>query len=164
MRQVVCVLISLTLFACARTTPSNSTSVRAAGLARADQSPADASSQIARDEGGQEVSLRVQRFVLTRGVEDREPVDVSNDFITGERVYAFLHLVDVVQEQRVTVHWEAASGHIQSDPVQLTVKAAPRFRTWSWLTAPSAPGSYRCVVKREDGTHLIEEWFDVAPG
>lgn len=103
----------------------------------------------------------IRRFLLTHGIEEREPVDVDDTFRPGERIYAFLDVANPDGEQyAVSLRWEYADGKV-GKPTELTIGSSPHFRTWALWRAPAQPGAYRCIVESEDGQALAELPFSV---
>lgn len=101
------------------------------------------------------------RFVLTRAIEDREPVDEGVSFKPGERVYAFLEVANPNgSEYALNLRWAAEEEDL-GEPTALTIGTSPRWRTWSWLRAPEKAGSYRCFIETEDGQQMAEIPFRV---
>lgn len=101
------------------------------------------------------------RFVLTRGIEDREPVDEGVSFKPGERVYAFLEVANPDGgEYALNLRWARDEGDL-GEATALTIGASPRWRTWSWRRAPEQPGSYRCFIETQDGEQVAEIPFRV---
>jgi hypothetical protein len=104
----------------------------------------------------------VNRLVVARGVEAREPLGVDTTFAKDEkRVFAF---VEVANPERapgeVTVEFLDPAGHVQP-PVELTVGDSPRFRTWAFTRRAHTPGEWKALVKDENGHVLAETAFQV---
>ena len=91
----------------------------------------------------------IGRFVLTRGIEDREPVDTSEAFRPGEKVYAFLDVANPDGgEYALNLRWEYDDGAV-GEPVAVTIGTSPHWRTWSWRRAPEKPGSEPPKVEKK---------------
>ncbi len=104
---------------------------------------------------------RMDRFLLTRGIQDREPVDETESIRPGERLYAFLDVANPDgTEYALNVRWAREDGDL-GQPVAVTIGTSPRWRTWSWRNAPEQPGSYRCLIEKEDGEIVAEIPFRV---
>ncbi len=101
------------------------------------------------------------RFLLTRGVEGREPLEATATFKPGEKVYAFLEVANADgSTHALSLRWVKEDANI-GEPVALTIGASPHWRTWSWRRAPDQAGSYRCLVETEDGQQVAEMPFHV---
>jgi len=104
---------------------------------------------------------QIGRFLLTRGIEQREPVDAAESFAPGERVYAFLEVANPDGgEYALNLRWVHEDDEL-GQPVALTIGASPHWRTWSWRRAPEQPGSYRCIVETAEGQQVGEIPFHV---
>jgi hypothetical protein len=107
-----------------------------------------------------EVTLK--RFVLAAGVTDREPLGESDTFTSDAKIFAFMELANPDAEPyAVRVHWEPLSGPAAPYGVELHVKTAPRFRTWSWTAIPREPGEYRAVLRTLDGEEIASRAFTI---
>lgn len=123
----------------------------------------------------------ISRFVLTRGVTEREPIDEDAKFQPGERIYAYMQFKNSGEPYDIVVRWEQVDapdaeqapakadgeGSDQAkegaeeikqaptpEPIQVTVGTSSRWRTWSWTRAANTAGTYRCVVETADGEPL----------
>lgn len=93
---------------------------------------------------------------LAKAVEKREPVSPDDSFATGSRIYAHLVINNPERtETQVTVTWERTDGGRSRAPFPLTVRPLPRFRTWAYMTAPSTPGEWVCVVRSGGDNHEL---------
>ena len=106
----------------------------------------------------------VSRFVLSRGIAEREPVDDAESFKPGERIYAFLQVANQHEPFDLSVRWqpaEPAEDAHRPEAVQLNVGTSARWRTWSWTKAPTEPGKYVCVIETADGELVSTREFNV---
>jgi hypothetical protein len=107
-------------------------------------------------------SLRVDRLVIARGVESREPLGADTVFSSGEkRLFAF---VEVDNPEHVPgdlrVQFVAPGGEAEA-PIDLAVGESPRWRTWAFTRHARAPGTWKAVVRDERGRVLASTEFDV---
>ncbi len=108
-------------------------------------------------------AVRVDRFVLTSGIEAREPVDALDVFSESEDgIYAFLQLSNEGGlPTEVQVHFEKADDPALPYGIALDVPSAPRWRTWAVTRIPREPGLYRAVVRTTDGVDLATRSFEI---
>jgi hypothetical protein len=108
--------------------------------------------------------LTVKRFVIAKGVKNREPVAPTTTF-KGEpqKIYAF---VEVENKDRspaeIVVEFEPPGGGAPHGDVKLAVGAAPRWRTWAYTRTASTAGSWTAVIKNKKGDVLARAPFEVA--
>jgi hypothetical protein len=124
--------------------------------ASAHEEPIDYSRPLAASE------VTVKRFHLASGVAEREPLDERDTFKGDEKIFAFMELSNPEGEPYAfRVHWEPLAGPISPYGVELHVKTAPRFRTWSWTAIPREPGEYRAVLRTLDGEEIASHPFTI---
>jgi hypothetical protein len=103
-------------------------------------------------------SLTVTEVVLARAIEDHEPVGAGTSFSAADG--PFFCFVRVENRSRaegaVFVAWERAEGAPGGarGGLRLPVSASPRFRTYARNAMAHPAGSYRCVVRDEQGNVL----------
>jgi hypothetical protein len=107
-------------------------------------------------------ALRVERLVVARGIEGREPLGTDTLFAdTEKRIFAF---VEVSNPERapgdLTVQFVAPSG-AKEPPIDLSVGDSPRWRTWAFTRRAHEPGTWTAVVRDERGHVLASTEFDV---
>ena len=105
-------------------------------------------------------TLVIRDFVLSHGINEREPVDITYSFLpSDERVYAFLRVNNLGAPTRVSFVW------YYEDRVHATVDqdigTSPGWRTWSSANVRS--GQWRVELRGHDGLVLAEHSFVVAP-
>jgi hypothetical protein len=109
--------------------------------------------------------VAIRRFVLCKGVQDREPVEPTTTFPRERdgRVWVYLEAAnDSGREQHVSVVFGSADRPgAAAPPVDLAVAPGPRYRTWAWATTWRLPGRYEVVVRDAAGTVLARAAFDV---
>jgi hypothetical protein len=107
-------------------------------------------------------ALKVDRLVIARGVEAREPVGTDTTFAKDEkRVFAFVELANKEHAPgEVTVQFVDPAGHPHA-PVDLSVGDSPRFRTWAFTRQAHTPGTWKALVRDEKGHVLAQTVFEV---
>ena len=105
-------------------------------------------------------TLVIRDFVLSHGINEREPVDITYSFLpSDERVYAFLRVNNLGAPTRVSFVW------YYEDRVHATVDqdigTSPGWRTWSSANVRS--GQWRVELRGHDGLVLVGHSFVVAP-
>jgi hypothetical protein len=107
--------------------------------------------------------LTVRRFVLARGVRNREPVDEGTSFKSDSRkLYAFVEVENRGgAPAEIVVEFEPPGGGAPHGDVTLAVGAAPRWRTWAYTRTASTAGSWTAVVKNRKGQVLARAPFEV---
>jgi hypothetical protein len=107
--------------------------------------------------------VKIDRFVLARGVEQREPVGESDVFGSDtKQIFAFVQLANEAGlPYAFRVHFEPLAGPATPYGVELTVPTAPRWRTWSWTRIERAPGRYKAVLRTLDGQDIAERTFTI---
>jgi Protein of unknown function (DUF2914) len=116
---------------------------------------APAGAQEALDQGG----IVIKDFVLTRAIDQREPIDMVEDFtLSDEKGYAFFRVFNDGPPARMTAVW-MYEGQVHAK-VDLTVGTAEGWRTWS--SANLKPGGWRVQLRNAGGTVLAERSFAVA--
>ena len=109
--------------------------------------------------------VKVERFVLTSGVEGREPLDERDVFTTDDaKIFAFVQLANDKAPFAFRVHWEKLDEEPSPYGVELTVPTAPRYRTWSWTAIKRSPGQYKAVLRTLDGKDIASREFVIEHG
>ncbi len=109
--------------------------------------------------------LVVKRFIVTSGVEGREPLaDSQNIVANGKPVYAFAELKNSGgAEQEVSVIFERKGSNQRVGYAALKVPAnVPRHRTWANTRYIREPGTWEAVLTSASGAELARTSFDVA--
>ncbi len=106
-----------------------------------------------------EGSFRVEALTLARRVEHRRPVDVGDHFkADGQRVYAFLRIMNKGATQRVRVVWHRG-GRVYHRS-SLVVKRGPAWRTWAFISARrSMVGAWEVTVEDASGKIMARKAF-----
>lgn len=109
-------------------------------------------------------SLRVKRFVIASGVQEREPLPMAEPpRPNGARIYAFAELANAEgPSENVRITFERKGGKERVGDVTLPVPGnAPRHRTWAFTRNIFAPGTWEAVLWSERGVELSRASFDV---
>ena len=107
--------------------------------------------------------LKLKRFVVTRKIEDREPV-AGDDFKLGSGpVYAFVELENSGSAPRsVRLLFENEDTKATVGHVKLSVPGSqPHYRTWGNTRLIRDPGHWVAVVTTADGIELGRAPFEV---
>ncbi len=100
--------------------------------------------------------LTVLDFVVSREVEDREPVGKTSVFSAGERLgYAFARVRNLGAPAKVEFLWRRDDRLISR--YRTTIGSSVRWRTWS--QAELRPGAWRVTLVEEDGEVLAQAEF-----
>jgi hypothetical protein len=107
--------------------------------------------------------LKLKRFVVTRKIQNREPV-AGDEFELGSApVYAFVEFENAGHDARsVRVMFQNQDTKATVGHVKLTVPAtSERFRTWGNTRLIRDPGHWVAVVSTADGVELGRAPFEV---
>lgn len=106
-------------------------------------------------------ALRVKRIQFSESIKGREPVEPEETFEAGtKKLYAFIELAnDTKQKSKVTVTFVPPMGG--ATKVTLDVGDKSRWRTWALRKNPSAVGTWKVIVKDEQGRELAHRSFEV---
>jgi hypothetical protein len=106
--------------------------------------------------------VKLERFVLAHGVEQREPVEESERFTGDTKIFAFVQFSNPEGAPfAFRVHWEKVDGPVSPYGVKLKVETAVRYRTWSWTAIPREPGAYKAVLRTLDGKEIASKPFTI---
>lgn len=104
-------------------------------------------------------ALVIRDFVLSRGIDEREPADTTYAFtLPDEQAYAFVRISNQGTPTSVTFVWHY-EGAVHAR-VDVNVGTSPGWRTWS--SANLKPGSWRVELISHSGLVLAERTFKVA--
>ena len=105
---------------------------------------------------GTEVTIR--DFVIARDIVDREPVEVTDSFLTSDsRAFAFARINNPGDPTTLSFMWTYNSVHHAT--VDLKIGTSVSWRTWSSIEL--APGNWEIKVVTEDGTVIAKTAFTV---
>lgn len=107
-------------------------------------------------------ALELRRLVVTRAIENREPVATSEFHADGEPILAFLDLKnpeDAAAAVVVTFEHESGEtvGHVS---LEIPAKSS-RWRTWARTRLIKKTGAWAAVVRTSDGKELARQDFEV---
>jgi Protein of unknown function (DUF2914) len=107
--------------------------------------------------------LKLKRIVVTRKIENREPVAGSDFNLGNAPVYAFVELENSAKDARnIRVLFQNEDTKASVGHVKLTVPAdQARFRTWGNTRMIRDPGHWVAVVSTVDGVELGRAPFEV---
>jgi len=100
--------------------------------------------------------LSVQEVVLSKALEEGQPVDPGTSFSAAEgRVYATVRVQNPSREATsITVKMRPADRAHGGHGIELEIPARPRYRTVARFTTRRSPGSYVVVVSDAEGNEL----------
>ena len=109
--------------------------------------------------------VHVDRFLLTTGVVEREPVDEESVFSAdAEKIFAFVQLANPDgAPYSFKVHFESVDKAPSPYGITLDVPTSPRYRTWAFTRIKRAPGAYRAVLRTLEGREIARKEFVVVP-
>jgi len=103
-------------------------------------------------------ALIIRDFVLSRGIEGREPADRTEAFRTTDgQAYAFLRIANDGPPTDLTIVWRY-EGAVHGT-VDLAIGSSPGWRTWS--SANLKPGDWTVEVSDAEGVVLAQRQFTV---
>jgi hypothetical protein len=113
-------------------------------------------------DNSQHPGFRVKRLVLTRGIENKEPIDTSAFKPDGSPVYAFVELENAAaSDETIEIVFEHESGQ-KVGFVKLDVpKEHERWRTWGRTRQIKKSGAWAAVVLSASGEELMRQAFTV---
>jgi hypothetical protein len=139
------------------------TSTRVATIPPNSAAPVAASSEKAIIDETARDGLKLKRIVVTRKIENREPVTGADFSIGNAPVYAFVEFENSAKDARnIRVMFQNADTKATVGHVKLTVPAAQaRFRTWGNTRMIRDAGHWVAVVSTVDGVELGRAPFEV---
>ncbi len=108
--------------------------------------------------------LRIKRLVLSRAVENREPVGPATSFQSGtaKRLYAFVEVGNPQKARsEIYVSFVPPSGQAHT-AIRLRIGQGSRWRTWAFTRLAKDPGSWQVVVRNAAGQELAKQSFEIA--
>lgn len=103
-------------------------------------------------------TIVINRMIMTRGVENREPIDNDRQFrVDDGTVFAFVSVKNTGPATQITVSWY--NGDVLALSTKLKVGNAASWRTWS--KSAVSRGNWRVEIRDEDGAPLAETAFTV---
>lgn len=105
-----------------------------------------------------ESSVVIRDFVLSRGIDNREPVDSTDFFRPADgRAVAFVRIHNTGGPTQVSFVWH--HGERSHAVVPMNVGTSPGWRTWSSVNLQ--PGAWRVALVDAQGEVLAERAFTV---
>ena len=105
-------------------------------------------------------ALVIRDFVLSHGINEREPVDITDSYLSSDkRAYAFLRAHNLSAPTVVSFVWYYEDRIHAS--VELEIGTSPNWRTWS--SANLRPGRWRVQLLGYNGLMLAEHSFVAMP-
>ncbi len=100
--------------------------------------------------------LSVQEVVLSKALEDGQPVEPGTSFSAADgRVYATVRVQNPSREATtISVKMRPAERAHGGHGIELEIPARPRYRTVARFTTRRSPGSYVVVVSDSEGNEL----------
>jgi hypothetical protein len=112
------------------------------------------------DDPGSGSALAVTRAVITRGIEEREPVDEGSSFSPDVGHLFLFTVIEGAGEETIIYHVWIYGGE-EKARVELPV-SGKRWRTWSQKTIPPAwTGDWSVSVENADGAVLTKIPFTI---
>ncbi len=107
-----------------------------------------------------ETMLVIRDFVVSRDIQQREPVGRTDSFqATDSKAIAFARIWNGGQPVRISFRWKRGEKLFAEIPA--TVGASPAWRTWTKVSL--RPGSWRVALVDPEGAVLAERAFTVDP-
>ena len=104
--------------------------------------------------------VKLDRFVVCAGVENREPVGAADTFpASTEKVYAFVELKEIAADTEVAVVWY--HGDSEAGRTTLAVRQGARWRTHAYKTLHNRTGAWRVELLDAGGAKLGDASFTV---
>jgi len=117
-----------------------------------------AATPVSAEEDESNGGVVIKDFVLTRAIEQREPIDMVEDFtLSDDTGYAFFRVFNDGPPTRMTAVW-MYQGQVHAH-VPLTIGTAEGWRTWT--SANLKPGDWSVQLRDTSGTVLAERSFAV---
>ena len=102
----------------------------------------------------------IARLVVGTGVENREPVGISEKFPNSiERVYCFLEAIDITKDTEVSFGWVHEGNEMRK--ITLPLKTGPRWRIYAFKNLAGLKGSWKVEIKDSVGNLLRDIQFKV---
>ena len=102
----------------------------------------------------------IGRAVMGTGVENREPVGVSEVFpATTEKVYCFLEATHIPKDMEISITW--FHGQKEMRKINLPLKAGSRWRTYAQKNLGGLKGDWKVEIKDAEGKLFKDLTFKV---
>lgn len=108
-----------------------------------------------------EGAVVVRNFVLSHGIEGREPINNTESFrVEDGKAFAFARIHNTGAPTTMSFVWNHGERHHATIPV--TVGTSSGWRTWS--TVKLRPGNWHVKLVDGGGEVVLEKAFSVGPG
>lgn len=105
-------------------------------------------------------TVKLSRFIVCAGVENREPVGAADKFPAAtEKVFVFVELKEIAADTEVAVVWY--HGDTEVGRTALAVRQGARWRTHAYKTLHARTGAWRVELLDAGGAKLGETSFTV---
>lgn len=113
-----------------------------------------------QEKSKESAELSIPRLVVGTGVENSEPVGVSETFpASTEKVYCFLEATNIAKDTEVSFVW--GYGGKEMLKTALPLKAGARWRTYANKNLRGLKGEWKVEIKGPDGKVLKDAKFKV---
>jgi len=114
----------------------------------------------ADDQANADSTLRVEKIVICKGVDQRTPIGISNVFsVDSKKLFCFTKIVGATEKTVITHRW-LLNGELKST-IQLPVESGS-WRTWSAKQIDSSDaGDWMVEIVAENGEGLASIIFFV---
>lgn len=102
----------------------------------------------------------VSEFEICGDVVDREAKDIRNVFREDESAWAWMRLTDGTVGDSITVEWYAGEELLHSHKLAVKYESMRTYATKKLTQS----GSWKVVIKNEEGESLEEGTFQVGEG
>ena len=110
--------------------------------------------------------VSLSELTLSKGIEERNPVDSGTRFRLGEfeRIYAFLNVKNPEgAADELTVAWAPVDGR-ERGAVNVKIGAQKTWRTWAFSKIIKKVGKWQVVVRNSAGTLIGRAQFEILEG
>jgi hypothetical protein len=105
-------------------------------------------------------AFTVARMVIATGIENREPVGVSETFpVSAGMVFCFLEATNITDDTEVTFVWYL--GEKEMFKIALPLKKSPRWRTYCYKNLMGKKGDWKVELKDSAGNNVKTVSFKV---
>ena len=105
-------------------------------------------------------AFSVSRIAIAEGVENREPVGVSETFpATTERVYCFIEATNIETDTEVTFAWYHEGTEMRT--FSLPLMEGSRWRTFAYKNLYGQTGNWKVEIKDKTGNSVKSITFKV---
>jgi len=106
------------------------------------------------------LTFSVSRIVIAEGVENREPVGVSETFpATTERVYCFIEATNIEADTEVTFAWYHEGTEMRT--FSLPLMEGSRWRTFAYKNLYGKTGNWKVEIRDSSGNSVKSISFTV---